>query len=93
MKLIDRLRDRLVYDYRMAGKWWSTRIVTGGALFAAFAFALSMSSAGMQFMGVFGIRIALLICAMIFVGAFIGRIWRQQPAPPAKDDDDNAEHA
>jgi hypothetical protein len=83
MSILDKLRQRLETDYGVFSKWYSARIVTGGALFAAIAFALSLSSAGMQFLGVFGIRAALAICLIIFVCAFIGRIWKQ--GPPSSD--------
>jgi regulator of sirC expression with transglutaminase-like and TPR domain len=78
MSFADKIRARLVDDYRVAMKWRSTQIATGGAVFAAIAFALSLSSAGMQFLGVFGLRASLALCAVIFVCALIGRIWRQQ---------------
>jgi hypothetical protein len=88
MSIADKIRSLLVDDYRMAMKWWSTRFVIGGALFAAFAFALSLSSAGIQFIGVFGVRASLALCAVIFVCALIGRIWRQQKLHEPDDTDE-----
>ena len=90
MRIIDRINSRLVYDWRTAGKWYSTRILGGGALFAAVAFALSLSSSGMQFIGVFGLRGALALCVVIFVCALIGRVWRQDKLtqPPGHDADE-----
>jgi len=80
--IVQNIRGRLVADYKLASKWLSVRFVTGGALFSAVAFAISLSSAGMQFLGVFGVRITLAIVVIIFVCALIGRIWRQRDLPP-----------
>jgi len=91
MNLITMLEARLVSDWRNVMKWRSAQFVTGGAVFSAFAFALSLSSAGMQFIGVAGMRLAILICVVIFICAFIGRVWKQKPKD--SEQDDNSEHA
>ncbi len=93
MKLADVIRARLVDDYREAMRWASTWYILGGALLSAFAFALSLSAAGMQFLAVFGVHGALLISLLIFLAAFIGRLWKQKPPKSKAPDDDNAEHA
>lgn len=89
--MVQQLRGRLVSDCKLASKWWSTRFMVGGALLSALAFAISLSSAGMQFLGVFGLRGALGLSAIIFVCAFIGRILRQDPIHgPTDDESDQA---
>ena len=91
MNLLSAIERRMVDDWRNVMKWRSAQFVTGGAVFSAFAFALSLSSAGMQFIGVAGMRLAILICVVIFVSAFIGRVWKQKPKN--LEQDDNSEHA
>lgn len=93
MNLAEYIRTRLVDDYRLARHWASVWWALGGVLLSAFAFALSLSAAGMQFLAVFGVHGALLISLLIFLGAFIGRLWKQKPRKTAAADDDNAEHA
>ena len=87
MKLIADIESRLVCDWRNVMKWKSAQAISVGAAFSALAFSLSMSSAGMQFIGVFGIRIALAICLVIFISAFIGRVWSQPKLREPKDDE------
>lgn len=86
--IIQWLHDRLVSDWKNVLKWKSAQASGVGVLFAAIAFAVSLSSAGMQFMGAFGIRGALGICLLIFVCAFIGRMWYQ---PKLHDPDDKGD--
>ena len=78
--IMEKLQGRIETDRKVIWSWWSTRCLTGGAVFAAIAFAISLSSAGMQFIGVFGLRLTLLVCFVIFVCAFIGRICKQAPS-------------
>lgn len=82
------LRNRLVSDWRNVMKWKSAQASAVGTLFAAAAFSISLSSAGMQFLGAFGIRGALGVCLLIFVCAFIGRMWYQ---PRLHDPDDKGD--
>lgn len=95
MNLAEHIRARLVDDWRHAKHWASIWWTGAGVILSAFAFALSLSAAGMQFLAVFGVHGALLICLLIFLGAFIGRLWKQRPPKTlaSEPDDDNAEHA
>ena len=90
MKVIDAIEGRLVHDWRNVMRWHSAQAISAGAALSAIAFALSLSSAGMQFMGAFGVRGALGLCLLIFVCAFVGRVWKQVPKDPPADDTDGA---
>lgn len=76
--MLVKILSYLVDDIRSAHRWWSVRFLSGGALLSAFAFALSLSSAGMQFLDIMGVRGVVLICGAIFIAALLGRIIKQR---------------
>ena len=78
--MLAKILSYLVDDIRQAHRWWSVRFLSGGALLSAFAYALSLSTAGMQFLELVGVRGVVIICGAIFIAALLGRIMKQRNA-------------
>lgn len=79
---------KLVDDWRDGKRWLSLHFSFYGFVLTSLAGALAMSGAAVQWLSVFGLGGVLLLAALIFALAFVGRLISQKPKGPDDQDDD-----
>lgn len=79
---------KIVDDWRDGRRWLSLHFNFYGFVLTSLAGALALSGAAVPWISVFGLAITLLLAALIFVLAFIGRLISQKPKGPGDEDDD-----